>query len=170
MIIRGEKLEDHTAVRQVNEEAFGSADESDLVDALRKAARPYISLVAEVDGQVVGHIFFSPVQIESEDSVSTALGLGPMAVLPRFQRQRVGSELIRHGLERCRKMGHDVVVVVGHPEYYPRFGFVPASRFGLRCEYDVPDDVFMVREMRDGGLKGVTGTVRYHPVFNRFST
>jgi putative acetyltransferase len=166
LVIPAETLEDHPAVRQVNEEAFGRPNEADLVDALRKTARPHISLVAEVGGQVVGHIFFSPVLIESEDSVFSALGLGPMAVLPEFQRQKIGSELIRHGLGRCRSLGHDVVVVVGHPEYYPRFGFIPAKNKGLTCEFPVPDEVFMVVELREGALAGHKGVVKYRPEFS----
>ena len=165
MIIRAETREDYTAVRQVNEQAFGRADEANLVDVLRGRARPYISVVAEVGGRVVGHIFFSPVTIESESSAFSALALGPMAVLPEWQNQGVGSELIHRGFEECRSLGHDVVVVLGHPEYYPRFGFIPARRKGLRCEYPVPDDVFMVAELKEGALAGRQGMVRYRPEF-----
>ena len=167
MNIRAEKPEDHLAVRQVNELAFGSPQEAALVDALRKSADPHISLVAEVGGRIVGHIFFSPVVIESEASVSTALGLAPMAVLPELQKQGIGSQLVRRGLDECRKIGHDVVVVLGHPEYYPRFGFVPSKQMGLSCEYPVPEEVFMVVELREGALSGRTGVVKYHPEFGR---
>ncbi|HEX8650143.1 MAG TPA: N-acetyltransferase [Pyrinomonadaceae bacterium] len=167
MNIRAEKPEDHLAVRQVNEQAFGRPDEAALVDALRKSADPHISLVAEVGGRIIGHIFFSPVVIESEASVSTALGLAPMAVLPELQKQGIGSRLVRRGLDECRKIGHDVVVVLGHPEYYPRFGFVPSTRMGLRCEYPVAEEVFMVVELRAGALAGRTGVVKYHPEFGR---
>lgn len=166
-VVRRETEADHLAVRQVNERAFERASEADLVDALRKSVEPHISLVAEQDGQIVGHIFFSPVVIESEASEFTALGLGPMAVLPEFQNQGIGSELMRRGLEECLSMGHDVVVVVGHPDYYPRFGFAPAHRKGLRCEYAVPDEVFMVAELRQGALAGRTGLVKYHHEFSR---
>ena len=166
LIIRAETEADHVAVRRVNERAFNRPGEADLVDALRKNAQPQISLVAELDGQVVGHIFFSPVLIESEASRFTALGLAPMAVLPEFQNQAIGSELVRRGLEECRSMGHDVVVVLGHPEYYPRFGFVPAKEKGLRCEYQVPDEVFMAVELREGALAGREGVVKYRPEFS----
>lgn len=166
LVIRAETQADHAAVRQVNQRAFGRANEADLVDALRKNARPQVSLVAELDGQVVGHIFFSPVLIESEASRFTALGLAPMSVLPEFQNQSIGSELVRRGLKACRSIGHDVVVVLGHPEYYPRFGFVPAKQKGLSCEYPVPDEVFMTVELREGALAGRKGLVKYRPEFS----
>ncbi len=93
-------------------------------------AVPYISLVAEVGGEVVGHIFFSPVKVESADSAHDAIALGPMAVLPEFQGRGVGSRLVREGLEECLKQDHEVVFVLGHPEYYPRFGFEPTKVLG----------------------------------------
>lgn len=165
--IRAETADDYHSVRRVNESAFGRPDEADLVDALRGSARPYISLVAVEGGQVVGHIFFSPVSIESAGAVFGAMGLGPMAVLPEHQGRGVGSRLVRSGLEECLSGGHDVVVVLGHPEYYPRFGFVPASRRNLRCEYEVPDEAFMVAELRGGALAGRGGLVKYHAEFGR---
>jgi putative acetyltransferase len=167
LIIRAETEADHPAVRRVNECAFSRANEADLVDALRKNAWPQVSLVAELDGQVVGHIFFSPVLIESEASSFTALGLAPMAVLPSLQRQLIGSELVRRGLEACRSIGHEVVVVLGHSEYYPRFGFVPAGQKGLTCEYTVPEEAFMVAELSEGALAGRKGVVKYRPEFSR---
>lgn len=168
-IIRAETEADHSAVHEVNERAFGRAGEADLVDALRRNARPQISLVAELDGRIVGHIFFSPVSIESEGSNSYALGLAPMAVLPEFQNQSIGSRLVRRGLEESLSMGHEVVVVLGHPDYYPRFGFVTAKRKGLLCEYDVPEEAFMVVELREGALAGRRGLVRYRPEFSDVS-
>ena len=160
--VRAEAAADIPAVHRVNELAFGRPGEADLVDALRAAARPYISLVAAEEGQVVGHIFFSPVTLEAEDSGGAILGLAPMAVLPEHQRLGIGSQLVRAGLEECRRTGCDAVVVLGHPEYYPRFGFVPASRKGLRCEYPVPDEVFMVTELRPHALSR-QGLVKYRP-------
>ncbi len=94
-----------------------------------------------------------------------AMGLGPMAVMPDHQRQGIGSALVRAGIEHCKQLGCDAVVVLGHPEYYPRFGFTPASRFGIKSEYDVPEDVFMALELRPGTLKGRSGTMAYHPAF-----
>lgn len=173
IIVRDESEADVPAVRQLNELAFGRPQEASLVDALRATAHPHVSLVAVEDGEVVGHIFFSPVSIEPDDSVSTkaaaagaaAMGLAPMAVLPEHQNRGVGSQLVREGLQACLNLGCAVVVVLGHAEYYPRFGFVPASRKGLRCEYDVPDEVFMATELSPGALEGVRGLVKYHPAF-----
>lgn len=167
IVVRTESLEDHKSVRRVNELAFEQPNEADLVDALRANARPYVSLVAVVDELVVGHIFFSPVSIESENSAFTAMGLAPMAVLPEYQNQGIGSQLVREGLKECERLGEDIVVVLGHPNYYPRFGFAPASLKGLRSEYDVPDEVFMVLELREGALGGRRGLVKYHPEFGK---
>ena len=165
MIVRAEIAEDYEAVRRVNESAFGRPNEADLVEALRSHARPHISLVAVLDGQVVGHIFFSPVLIESEGGVWSAMGLAPMAVQPEYQGQGIGGRLVREGLSECQRLGHSVVVVLGHPDYYPRFGFTKARLKGLRCEYDVPDEVFMVTELEPQALDGRQGLVKYHPEF-----
>jgi putative acetyltransferase len=167
IVVRTENLEDRKSVRRVNELAFGRRNEADLVDALRANARPYVSSVAVIDEQVVGHILFSPVSVESEGSAFTAMGLAPMAVLPECQNQGIGSRLVREGLKECERLGEDIVVVLGHPNYYPRFGFMPASLKGLRSEYDVPDEVFMVAELVPGALKGRRGLVKYHPEFGK---
>src|SRR5215813_3186678 len=166
--IRLEEIEDQKSIRRVNEVAFGQPIEADLVDALRTNAHPLISLVATVEDRIVGHIFFSPVSIGSEMGTVTAMGLAPMSVLPEFQNQGIGSRLVNEGLKRCRDLGHSIVVVLGHPNYYPRFGFIPAHLKGLRSEYDVPDDTFMVLELSENALAGRRGLVRYHPEFSRF--
>ncbi len=166
IIVHAETAEDYPAVRQINELAFGGSDEAVLVDKLRAVADPQISLVAVKDGHVVGHIFFSPVSIEISDAASLALGLAPMAVLPQYQKQGIGSQLVREGLKECQRMGCNVVVVLGHPEYYPRFGFVPAKQKELSCEYPVPDEVFMVAELKPEALDGRRGLVKYLPEFS----
>jgi putative acetyltransferase len=166
--IRLEKPEDEIGIRRVNELAFGQKNEADLVDALRVKARPYVSLVAIGDGIVAGHICFSPVSIESDDGVFDAMGLAPMAVLPEFQNQGIGSRLVHEGLRKCSDLGHSIVAVLGHPNYYPRFGFVPAHLKGLRSEYDVPNDTFMVLELDENALAGRQGLVKYHPEFSKF--
>jgi len=165
--IRPETPADFAAVREVNELAFEQPAEAGLVDALRVAAYPTISLVAVDDGHVVGHILFSPVTIEGSGGVSTAMGLAPMAVRPERQNAGIGSALVRAGLAACAALGENVVVVLGHPHYYPRFGFVPAATKGLSCEYPAPADVFMVTELAPGALRGRTGLVKYHAEFAR---
>lgn len=165
--IRTETAEDHAAIRRVVELAFGQPEEANLVEGLRNHADPYISLVALSGDEVVGHICFSPVSIEFEGDSFAAMGLAPLAVLPDYQNKGIGSELVWAGLEACKLLGHKVVVVLGHSHYYPRFGFIPASRLGIRSEYDVADDVFMVTELAAGALGGRKGLVRYHPEFSK---
>jgi putative acetyltransferase len=160
MTVRPEKSEDIPAIRIVNQRAFGGAAEADLVDALRGNGKTVISLVAEDDGLIVGHIFFSPVAIQSKGAGLTGVGLAPLAVIPERQNQGIGSMLVGHGLRRCREEGHPYVVVLGHPDYYPRFGFVPASRFGIKSEYDVADEVFMVMDLRVGAVSGWAGVAK----------
>jgi len=167
VIVREERPEDRAAVRRVNEQAFGRAAEADLVDALRAHGKAVFSLVAVEGDQVIGHILFSPATIESDGKIFPALGLAPMAVLPERQKCGIGSLLVKTSLDECRRAGHECVVVLGHPEYYPRFGFAPASQYGIRCEYDVPDEVFMALELREGALQGRAGTAKYQPEFNK---
>ncbi len=164
MIIRPEQEADHAAVRAVNTAAFDTAAEADLVDALRTQAQPLVSLVAEEKREVVGHILFSPVTLVGHAGLKLA-GLAPMAVTPAYQRKGIGSALVRAGLDYCRREGFVAVIVLGHPEYYPRFGFAPATRFGIGSEYDVPDEVFMALELQAGVLAGKTGLIKYHDAF-----
>jgi len=163
--VREERPGDEPAIRRVNLAAFGTDAEADLVDRLRAGGRLGLSLVAELDGSIVGHIAFSAVTLEPERPGLRGTGLGPMAVIPDRQGRGIGSLLVREGIARCRLDGLDFAVVLGHAHYYPRFGFVPASRFGLRCEWDVPDDVSMVMDLRPGALTRTDGTVRYQPEF-----
>ena len=137
------------------------------MDALRDAASPIISLVATIDGSLVGHILFSPVTLAKWPDLKV-MGLAPMAVRPAWQRQGIGSALAAAGVESCRQLGSEAVVVLGHAGFYPRFGFVPASRFGIGCEYDAADENFMALELAPGILTGKPGTIRYHPAFAGF--
>ena len=164
MQIRPEQAADIAAIHAVNRAAFDSDTEADLVDALREHADPIISLVADDGGSIVGHILFSPVTLSGHADLKI-MGLAPMAVRPAEQRRGIGSALVGAGLERCKQLGSGAVVVLGHPGYYPRFDFVPASRFGLACEYDVPDEAFMALELELGILRGASGTIRYHAAF-----
>ncbi|MBE2221362.1 MAG: N-acetyltransferase [Anaerolineae bacterium] len=165
-VIRPEKDDDKAGIRHVNEKAFNRRNEADLVDALRDSEAFIISLVAVHDDQIVGHILFSLVRIEAETGTTDGLGLGPMAVLPAYQNQGIGSMLIKKGLELCQDSGFNIVVVLGHPTYYPRFGFVPSKPLGIQWEHDVPEELFMVVTLADTGLASVTGIVKYHPAFN----
>lgn len=162
--IRDEVPADIDAVRAVETAAFGRPEEAQLVDLLRTNGAAVISLVAEWEGGIAGHILFSPVTADDAPE-ARLLGLAPVAVAPGQQRGGIGGALIRAGLARAESLGCDGVVLLGHPEYYPRFGFVPASRFGICCEYDCPDEAFMALPLREGGLAGVTGLVRYAPEF-----
>ncbi|MDH3511357.1 MAG: N-acetyltransferase [Gammaproteobacteria bacterium] len=165
MLIRAETEQDRHAVYDVNAAAFATPAEAILVDALREQAQPVVSLVAEDDGEIVGHIMLSPVSLSAHPELKV-MGLGPMAVSPGQQRQGIGSALVRAGLEQSRRQGFIAVVVLGHADYYPRFGFSPASQFGIDSEYEVPDAVFMAIELQIGALSGKYGRVKYHPAFN----
>jgi len=166
MRVRSEEPDDRPAIRAVNETAFETSVEADIVEALRAKSKSLISLVAEAGGEIIGHILFSPVSLADQADL-LLMGLGPMAVVPEHQRQGVGAALIRRGLELCREHGYAAVVVLGHPEYYSRFGFVRASQYRIRSEYDLPDDVFMVVELQPGSLHDVSGRVAYDEVFSR---
>lgn len=166
MRIRDEEDKDRAAVREIVSAEFDTGAEADLVDQLRAEADPRVSLVAEEDGAIVGHVMFSPVTIDAHPD-ARLMGLAPLAVLYDYQSRGIGSALVRAGLERCRGLGALGVVAVGHPDYYPRFGFAQASRFGLKCEYDVPENAFFALELVPGGLADKAGTVRYHAAFGR---
>jgi putative acetyltransferase len=161
--VRPEKPEDLETIRQVNRRAFGKEDEARLVDALRDGGYARLSLVAEEDGRVVGHILFSDLPIVKQAGTLHALALAPLAVLPEFQRQGIGSRLVRAGLRSCAEAGHKVVVVLGHPDYYPRFGFSATLAKRLKSPFSGPS--FMALELTPGALAGVTGEVCYPPPF-----
>jgi len=165
MNIRSEKPDDQNEIRRINIEAFDTHAEADLIDALRESGIPLISLVAEENGELVGHILFSPIKLEKRGSNISIAGLAPMAVLPVWQNKGIGSKLVEEGLKECERIGYEAVVVLGHPDYYPRFGFVPSVNLGIRSEYDVPAEVFMVKELRSGALTGISGIAKYHEVF-----
>ncbi|MBX3279956.1 MAG: GNAT family N-acetyltransferase [Acidobacteria bacterium] len=168
MLIRRERVEDRAAVYELNVAAFGTPAEADLVERLRRDADPCISLVAESAGRVVGHICFSPVTATNhpQPGVKTRMmGLAPMAVADSHRNQGVGSALVREGLKRCAQAGFGAVVVLGHPGYYPRFGFSPAALYNLESEYDSPPEAFMAIELQHSFLSDVRGVVSYHPAF-----
>lgn len=167
MRVRAETPSDVAAVARLNRAAFGQAAEADLVDRLRLAGDAVVSLVAEQQAEVVGHILFSPVRLDPAPPLPPRwLGLAPMAVLPSRQRGGIGRALVEAGLAAARAGGTTAVVVLGHPEYYPRFGFAPASGFGLRCAYDAPDEAFMALALTPDGLARHRGLVCYAPAFD----
>ncbi len=164
--VRLESAGDTDDIRRVHELAFQQNFEADLVDALRSADASTLSLVATYENEVVGHILFSPVTLETERGILAAVGLAPMAVVPARQNRGIGSLLVREGLARLAAAGHRSVVVLGHPDYYPRFGFRKASSFGIRWEHEAPDEAFMALELVPGALVGCSGIVRYRAEFS----
>jgi putative acetyltransferase len=164
VLIRNEQLHDVSAIRHVNERAFNGFAEANLVELIRAAEKAIISFVAIDNENVVGHILFSRVTVGFNPHNIQALGLAPMAVLPEYQRQGIGSELVRRGLEECRRQGFDLVFVLGHTKFYSRFGFTRASVYGFDNEYNA-DESFMVLELRDNKLNTASGMVKFQPEF-----
>ena len=181
--IREEQPDDVAAIRDINQRAFGQDQEANIVDALRSNGAALLSLVATLDGQVVGHIMYSPITIgdEAEDdaartgftlpdtpTVSTVTGaaLGPMSVLPEHQQHGIGSKLVESGNQKLKAAGCPFIIVLGHANFYPRFGFQPASTFGVRCEWPVPDDAFMLLPLDPSATQSLSGLAKYRPEFS----
>ena len=164
--IREECHDDIAAVRDLNRQAFGQDQESNIVDVLRANEAALLSLVATVDDRVVGHIMYSPAVVG--DNI-TGAALGPMAVLPEYQRQRIGSKLIKAGNRKLKDAGCPFIVVVGHADYYPRFGFRPASKYRIKCEWDVPDNAFMLLVLDQAKMERVSGLAKYRHEFSSIS-
>jgi putative acetyltransferase len=163
--IREERPEDFDAVRHVNRLAFGQDAEGRLVDLLRESGGVVVSMVAVDDAtrEVVGHILFSRLQIETAAGYVSAVSLAPMAVAPAWQRRGVGSRLVRRGLDQCLARGEKIVSVLGHAAYYPRFGFSPELAKPLDGPYAGVE--WMALELVPGALAGVAGKVRYPEAF-----
>ena len=166
-IIRFEKPEDITFIHSVNEQAFGRVSEAKLVDTLRQACADHLSLVADDNGSIVGHIMFTPVLVTEEKQELQGMGLAPMAVLPSKQRQGIGAQLVDTGLQILKEKGCPFVIVLGHPEYYPRFGFQAASGCNIRTQWDgVPDEAFMILVMDHEAMQNVSGVATFRDEFN----
>jgi len=163
--IRPETDNDVTAIYHINAQGFGREKEAEFVNHLRDHHGVTLSLVAELDGLLVGHALFSPAKIEPDGSGFNSVVLAPLAILPEYQRRGIGSRLVREGIEQMRIMGHDIIFLVGHPEYYPRFGFTRAGRMGFRCEFDVPDKAWMLLETGKKDYRNLERTVYFRPEF-----
>jgi len=163
VLIRPEAREDLDGIRRVNYLAFEGGPEAGMVDALRTADAVTLSMVAVMGDEVVGHVLVTPVTVRTEHGDESLVGLGPVAVLPEQQGRGIGTLLIETALESLREARHAGVVVVGHPGYYPRFGFIPAGRWGLQWDGEMPDEAFMALELSPGLLTGISGVVRIRP-------
>lgn len=165
--IRPEIPEDLHSVWNVNRAAFDTTGEANLVDALREGGFVALSLVADIGGKIVGHILFSHLSIITDAGAVEAISLAPMAVLPSHQRQGIGSKLVEAGLDACRQEGHKIVVVLGHPEFYPRFGFSAELAIPLKNPFG-GGEAWMAMELVPGALEGIEGQVKYPAPFNAF--
>jgi len=161
--IRSETKDDFNIITQINDLAFGGKNESEFIINLRntKYYVAKLSLVALVDDRILGHILFYPITIESINNTFPTIAFAPMAVHPDYQQKGIGTKLLADGLQRCKDMLFDSVIVLGHSDYYPRFGFKPASRWNISTDFDVPDEVFMALELEKNSLAGKSGKVVY---------
>ena len=164
--IRQEVKEDHKRVYEINKMAFGQENESKLIEKIRKGPNfvPELSLVAEKDNEIVGHILFSKIKIVGESEFET-LALAPMAVIPKLQKQGIGGKLIKKGIEKAIELGFDSIIVLGHKDYYPKFGFQQASKWGIKSPFEVPDEAFMAIELTEKALESRAGVVQYPQEF-----
>lgn len=160
--IRDEQPDDMLPIRAVHVRAFGRDQEAQIVEALRAGGAAALSLVATKAGQVVGHIMFSPMSVGDRSGVA----LAPIAVQPEHQRRGIGGALITAATQRLHDTGCPFVIVLGHPDYYPRFGFVPASTRAVRCEWEVPEEAFMVVVLDEQAMRGVSGLAKYRQEFS----
>lgn len=162
-----EKPEDIAFIHSVNEQAFGRVSEAKLVDTLRLACTDHLSLVADDNGSIIGHLMFTPVVVTDGKQKTEGMGLAPMAVLPSKQRQGIGAQLVDTGLQILKEKGYPFVIVLGHPEYYPRFGFQAASGRNIRTQWDgVPDEAFMILVMDHEAMQNVSGVATFRDEFN----
>jgi len=166
--IRSERHEDIDAIFEVNFQAFGQDGEARLVKALRDGGDYLreLSLVAVSGDRIIGHILFPPITIVSDTAETPALALATLSVHQDYQCLGIGTALIEEGLKECQHLGHHIVIVVGHPSYYPKFGFTVARDFGINAPFPCPDEAFMALQLTSGALDGISGTVRYPLAFD----
>ena len=165
MHIRKEKPTDVEKIWNINSKVFESDAEANLVNAVRNSGIFFLSLVYEEGHDLVGHILFTPVELVGDTSGIRVMGLAPMAVVPGLQKKGIGSSLVKAGIQECISEDYDAIVVLGHPNYYPKFGFRPSINYGIKSEYEVPDAVFMLLELKKNSLRRTKGTVKYHATF-----
>lgn len=171
--IRKEEKEDFNTVFKLIEEAFRNEEYSDhkeqyLVERLRKsdAFIPELSLVAELDSEIVGYILLTKITIiDSQKKLHSSLALAPVAVSKPFQRKGIGAKLITYAHEKAKELGFSSVVLLGHENYYPKFGYKPTTVFGIKLPFDVPEANSMLIELFENALQNVSGTVHYPKEF-----
>lgn len=166
--IHPETKDDYTKITEINDLAFGQKNEGKLIEKLRRSENfnPELSLVAELKGEIIGHILFYPIKINAGSVQFSSLALGPMSVIPAYQRMGAGSQLVVQGLQVAKKLGHKSVIVVGHPEYYPKFGFRQASHWNIKAPFEVPDNAFLAMELVKNELNNNSGVVEYPKEFH----
>ncbi len=164
--VRAETADDFNAIDVVNLSAFQGEAEAQLIGELRKSPVfiPDLSLVAELNGRIVGHVVLSRIKLVSDQGDSEILALGPMSVVPSQSHRGIGSELIDAAVARAKPLCYKAIVVAGHPDYYRRFGFKPATDWGVSCNLPIPDDALTAMELVDGALSG-GGKVEYPDLF-----
>jgi len=166
--LRKEEAKDFQNIAMVNDVAFGRKAESKLIDTLRNTKEfiPDLSAIAEVDGKVIGHILFYPITINEGEKKHISLALAPMSIIPAFHKKSIGKLLVIYGLQAAKNLGHKSVIVLGHPSYYPKFGFEPASKWNIKSPFPAPDEAFLAIELEKGSLEKVAGTVVYPKAFD----
>jgi putative acetyltransferase len=165
--IRKETKEDFESIDEVNRQAFEQEFEGQMIRKIREGQNfiPELSLVASDETVIVGHILLSKIKIQGEREYET-LALAPIAVKPQYQQKGIGKKLVRAGLKKAKEIGFGSVIVLGHSDYFPQFGFQRASQWKIKCSFNVPDEAFMAIQLIPGDLEDKSGTVIYHEEFD----
>ncbi|MDI6402372.1 N-acetyltransferase [Balneolaceae bacterium ANBcel3] len=167
MIIREEEKRDFDAIISLNDAAFGQPQEGIVIDKVRNSDSEVLSLVAEMDNTIVGHIFYSTVVIECQNETVYGMGLAPMSVLPEYQKQGIGKKLVHESLKILKNKGVPFIIVLGHEDYYPKFGFETASKYGIKCQWEgVPDEAFMIMIFNSDRMSTIHGVAKYRDEWN----
>ncbi len=165
--IREENESDLITIKKINDRAFGQTQEGHVIGKIRASGTPVLSLVAEIDNTTVGHIFYSTSEIKCNNKRITGMGLAPMVVLPKYQKQGIGKRLINESLNLLKKRSVPFIIVLGHEDYYPKFGFEKASKYGITCQWDgVPDEAFMIMILDKEKMADIHGVAKYRDEWN----